>query len=43
MTARTSLRLLFGNIAMPNYVLLQHARLRDDQPLRELLPRPADG
>ena len=42
MTARTSLRLLLGNIAMSIDVLLQFARQRDDQPLRGLLLRPAD-
>lgn len=43
MTARTPLRLLLGNIAMSINVLLQLARLRDDQPLRGLQLRPADG
>ena len=34
--------MLLGNIAMSIYVLLQLARLRNGEPLRHLLLRPAD-
>ncbi|HEX7374743.1 MAG TPA: DUF1475 family protein [Steroidobacteraceae bacterium] len=34
--------LLLGNIAMSIYALLQLARLRDGEPVRHLLLRPAD-